>query len=377
MISKASVIGAGTMGHGIAELLAINEIQVNLVDVSWELLTRARDRILDSLKRLFDKGLIKQKPDEVIRKITFTLDYSKIKDSELIIEAVPEKLDIKRQVFQSVDKLSNPNAILATNTSSIPISKIAEYISKKDRLIGMHFFNPPVLMKLIEIVPSNYTSKDVIMEVIEISKFLGKTPVALNKEVPGFISNRILIRIFQEACREVEDGEASIEEIDYTAREYIKLPMGVFELADYIGLDVIVDIWKVIVEYDKNDVKCNIFKELVSKGNLGVKTGKGFYTYPAPGKYSKVNLNANKIVDPAKLFCLAVNEATWLVENNVTNFNDIDTVLRLGFNFPTGLIELSKRFGLSKIIENLEYLYKVKNYELYKPTNTIKKLIST
>ncbi|MEM0362309.1 MAG: 3-hydroxyacyl-CoA dehydrogenase NAD-binding domain-containing protein [Sulfolobaceae archaeon] len=377
MIKKIGVVGAGTMGHGIAEVAAIAGFKVSVVDISWDFLNRAKERINDSLNRLFEKGSIKEKPYEVMSRIEFSTSYEVMKDADFVIEAVPENIELKRKVFQILDDITPKQSILASNTSSIPISTIAEVTKRPEKVIGMHFFNPPPIMKLVEIVPSKYTSEDVINKTIDLAKVMNKIPVRLKIEVPGFVSNRIFLRLMQEACREVEDKEATIEEVDSAARNKLKLPMGIFELSDYVGLDVAVDLWKVIVESGTaEDVKCTLFKKKVENKELGVKTGKGFYQYPSPGKYKKVELPAESKVDPARLISLAVNEGAWLIKNGIVSAKDIDTVMIYGFNFPKGLMEMADEFGIDTIYNHLIDIYS-KGYKAYKPNALIEELVKS
>ncbi|QGR17726.1 3-hydroxyacyl-CoA dehydrogenase [Sulfurisphaera ohwakuensis] len=374
MIKKIVVVGAGTMGHGIAEVAALSGFKVGLIDISWDFLNRAKDRITESVTRLYEKGQIKEKVEDILGRMEFNTSYDIAKDADFAIEAVPENLELKKNVFKSLDDITPSHTILATNTSSIPISDIAEATKRKDKVIGMHFFNPPVIMKLVEVIPSKYTSDEVTNLTIELAKKMNKIPVKLKYEIPGFVSNRIFIRLLQEACREVENGEGSIEEVDSAARNKLKLPMGLFELADYVGLDVVVDIWNVLVTRGTPDVKCSIYKNKVAERSLGVKSGKGFYTYPAPGKYMKVQLPNESKVDPAKLISLAVNEASWMIENEIVSAKDIDTVMIYGFNFPKGLLEMADELGLDNVYAYLKDIY-AKGYDAYRPTNLLEKMI--
>ena len=362
------------MGHGIAEVAAISGFDVKLVDISWEILNRAKEKMLESLKKLYEKGTIKDSPESIMSKIEMAVTYDVAKDIDIAIEAVPEIIDLKRKVFSELDRVAPQHAILATNTSSIPISDIAEITSRKEKVIGMHFFNPPPIMKLVEIIPSKYTSSDTINEIIELSKKMNKIPVRLKVEVPGFVSNRIYLRLLQEACREVEAKEATIEGIDSAARYKLRLPMGIFELADYVGLDVSLDLWNVIVSRGATDVKCSLFSEKVKLKELGVKSGKGFYNYPG-GKYSKPELPKESDVKGSRLISLAVNEAAWLIENKIVNANEIDTVMKYGFNFPQGLLEIADNLGLDSILYELEDIYS-KGYSAYMPNALLKNMVN-
>nr|WP_148690805.1 3-hydroxyacyl-CoA dehydrogenase [Acidianus manzaensis] len=372
---KFAVVGSGAMGHGIAEVLAINGFEVKMIDISWDILNKAKSRMEDSLKKFYEKKIITENPEEIMKRISMSTSYDVANDIDFAIEAVPESIDLKRKVFQSLDKIAPSNAILASNTSSIPISDIAEATNRREKVIGMHFFNPPQIMKLVEVIPSKYTSEDTINRTVDLAKTLGKVPVRLRIEVPGFIGNRIYLRLLQEACREVENKEATIEEVDSAARYKLGLPMGIFELADYVGIDISVDLWNIIVNRGASDVNCNLFKEKMNNKELGVKTGKGFYSYPSPGKYAKVKLPEESKVDPARLLSLAINEGCWLIENNIVNAKEIDDVMKYGYNFPKGLMEMADELGLDNILQNLKDISS-KGYKAYIPQKLLEKMVS-
>ncbi|MFP3205545.1 MAG: 3-hydroxyacyl-CoA dehydrogenase NAD-binding domain-containing protein [Metallosphaera yellowstonensis] len=367
---RIAVVGSGTMGHGIAEVAAISGMEVKLIDVSWDILSRARERMTESLRRLHERGAIRESPEQVMARVEMSISYDVAKDVDFAVEAVPEVLELKRKVFQELDRVTPKGTILATNTSSIPISDIAEITGRRERVIGMHFFNPPPLMKLVEVIPSKYTDEGVVQFTVDLAKRMGKVPVRLRVEVPGFVSNRIFLRLLQESCREVESGEATIQGVDYTARNVMKLPMGMFELADYVGLDVIVDLWKVITERGAEDVPCRMFRERVERKELGVKSGKGFYSYPSPGKYVKVSLGEERGVDPARLISLAVNEGAQLIQNRIVSAQEIDVVMKLGFNFPKGLMEMADELGLDRVVEHLKEINS-KGFKAYSPNSLL------
>jgi len=367
---KVLVVGAGTMGSGIAQVSAMSGYDTVVVDVSKEFLDRGRERIMDSLQRLSKRGV---DPSTVLSKLTFSTEMKDGSGAEVAIEVVPEKLEIKLDVFKRMESILSSGSLLATNTSSIPISEIASGIERKQMLVGLHFFNPPPLMMLVEVIPSKFTESDAMERALKFVKSLGKVPVRLAYEVPGFVSNRVFMRILQEACREVEAGEASVEEVDSSARA-IGLPMGIFELADYTGIDVIVDIWNILKQRGMVDVPCSMYSKKVSTGELGVKSGRGFYSYPAPGKFVKSKLNSQPKVPPARLLSLAVNEAAWLISNGVVRSSDIDTVMKLGFNFPKGLVEMAREIGLREIENQLLQLSS--KYKAYSPVSNFTSILS-
>ncbi|GGT99643.1 3-hydroxybutyryl-CoA dehydrogenase [Sulfodiicoccus acidiphilus] len=356
------------MGAGIAQVSAMNGYDTVVVDVAEEFLARGRERILDSLNRLSRRGQVRE-VNEVVSRLTFSKDYSAGKGANVAIEAVPEKLDLKVQVFRNLEEILGPEALLSTNTSSIPISEIASSVEFRERVVGLHFFNPPPLMPLVEIIPSKFTSETALERGVSFARSLGKVPVKLAYEVPGFVSNRVFIRLLQEACREVEAGEATIEEVDATARA-LGLPMGMFELADYTGIDVIVDIWRVLKDRGMTDVPCSLYFDKVKRGELGVKSGRGFYSYPTPGKFVKPNIQTPPKVPFARLISLAVNEAAWLVSTGVVKTEDVDTVMRLGFNFPKGLVQIGRELGLSEVERHLREISK-RGFAAYEPIGNL------
>lgn len=189
---KVVVIGSGEMGHGIAEVMAIYKNEVTLVDIKDEILDKAISKIRESLDRLKKRGSIEEEPEDILKRITKSINLEEaVKDADLVIEAVPEIVDLKQNIFKRLDQFTKPDAILATNTSNIRISEISKFVNKKDRVVGMHFFNPPVLMQLVEIIKGPDTSPEVVQKLYEITKQIGKTPVIVNKDTPGFIVNRI------------------------------------------------------------------------------------------------------------------------------------------------------------------------------------------
>ncbi len=271
---KVTVIGAGTMGSGIAEVFAMNNNDVLLSDVSYDILNMGIKRIENSLKKFQEKGKIKS-VDDVLSRININTDIN-AQESDLYIEAVLEREDVKKDVLSKIKS----NSIIATNTSSISITYLSRFVKNPEKFIGMHFFNPPPIMSLIEIVRGNSTSDETTKKIIEISKSLGKTPVEV-RDFPGFVSNRVLMAMLREAIIAYEESVASAEGIDTVMKLGMNHPMGPLELSDFIGLDVVYDIMNVLY----NDTGSERFKppitlrNLVYAGKLGRKTGEGFYKY--------------------------------------------------------------------------------------------------
>ena len=281
-IKKVTVIGGGTMGNGIAHVFAQNGFKVNLVETQKEYLDRALNTIDKNLSRMVNKEKISQaQKDETLENIIPTLDLAgSVSDSGLIIEAVPEILDIKKKVLETVDEHAPKSAIIATNTSSISITKLAAFTSRPGKFIGMHFFNPVPVMKLVEVVNGFVTDQKTTDAVVELSKKLGKVPVPVN-DYPGFVSNRVLMPMINEAIYCVYENVATPEHTDEVMKLGMAHPMGPLRLADFIGLDVCLAILNVLYEGFKDPKyrPCPLLVKMVDAGKLGDKTGEGFYKY--------------------------------------------------------------------------------------------------
>lgn len=286
-MKNISVIGAGTMGNGIAHVFAQSGYNVNLIDISQDSLDRAVATITKNLDRLVKK----ERLDEAGKKATLdnlntlTSMEEGVKDADLVVEAATENTDLKLKIFKDLDIFSPDKTILATNTSSISITKIAAVTTRPEKVIGMHFMNPVPIMKLVEVIRGYATSDEVCSQIMELSKDLKKIPVEVN-DYPGFVANRILMPMINEAIYSLYEGVAGVEEIDTVMKLGMAHPMGPLQLADFIGLDVCLSILNVLHEGFGNPkyAPCPLLVNMVTAKKLGAKSGEGFYKYTAGSK---------------------------------------------------------------------------------------------
>ena len=291
-MKNIAVIGAGTMGNGIAHTFAQKGFRVNLIDISEKSLEKGMATISGNLDRMITKGTISEedKQNTLANITTFTSLEEGARGVDLVVEAATENVDLKLNIFRQLDEIAQPETILATNTSSISITQIAAVTQRQDKIIGMHFMNPVPIMKLVEIIRGYNTSDEVTRAIMDLSVKLGKTPVEVN-DYPGFVANRILMPMINESIETLYNGVAGVEEIDTVMKLGMAHPMGPLQLADFIGLDVCLSILNVMYDGFKNPkyAPCPLLVNMVAAGKLGVKSGEGFYDYSESKKAEKVS----------------------------------------------------------------------------------------
>lgn len=372
-IKKIAVLGAGDMGHGIAEVSAMAGYEVWMRDIKQEFVDRGMERIKQSLAKLQEKGKIEsESAEKVLERIHPTVDLAEaVKDADLIIEAVPEVFEIKTQVFAECDKLAKPECIFASNTSTMRITDLAKATKREDRFVGLHFFNPAVVMKLVEIIKGEKTSDEVVKVCVDYVKKIGKVPVIVPKDVPGFIVNRIQAPSGALLMAIIDKGIATPEEIDAMMRK-MGLPMGPFELMDFTGVDVFYHAGKYYAKMISPDYEPpKIVEEMVKSGRLGKKTGKGWYDWSSGRPQIDMEKATDKI-SPLDFSLVEINEAVKLVEMGVADPQDIDTAVKLGLNRPFGPFEIAATLEEDQIVNRLNELAQMFGKKIFEPAETIK-----
>ena len=359
-IKNITVLGSGIMGHGIAQVSAMAGYNVVLRDIEQPFLDKAMEKIKWSLDKLVSKEKISENErDEIFSRIKPIVDLKDaVHDCDLVIEAVPEIMELKKKVYAELDKVASDQVVFASNTSTLPITEIANTISRPKKFIGIHFFNPPQLMKLVEVIPGQETSDDITNLTINFVKSVNKIPVTCRKDVPGFIINRLFIPLVHEACYVMERQKIQQTEIDSAVKFKLGFPMGIFELADFTGLDVI---HKATVEMHVRDKKVISphpkIEQLFNEKKLGQKSGEGFYKY-SDDKYERIPLSEElaKKCDPIQIIANILNNAAWLVTNNASDIDEIEKAASLGLGLKKPLFETAKEIGIQKIVEELKKL---------------------
>jgi len=371
-IKKVAVIGAGDMGHGIAELFAINGFDVSLMDKFPDMLEKGKSRIAASVAKLVERGKITQDVAKAaLSRLSYFGDMAKaVEGADLIVEAVPESLNLKKSVFKEASEHASPEAIYASNTSNIRITDLAGAVPRPDRMVGMHFFNPPMIMKLVEVIPGAKTDPAVVDQVAEVCGKLGRTAVKVLKDSPGFIVNRLNAADTLMFCLILDKGMATPAEVD----AYFKsqgLPMGPYELTDYVGIDIAADQLNYFAgvlspEYGKGTT----FGRMAKDGQLGKKTGKGFYDW-STGKAAVPKATPTEKVTTMDLFALEINEAVKLIEEGVAKPEDVEKGMVLGMNRPFGPISVARDLTNAEVKSKLEELATRFDCKIFVPAQAI------
>jgi enoyl-CoA hydratase/3-hydroxyacyl-CoA dehydrogenase len=357
-IETIAVLGAGNMGHGIAEVAALAGYHVNLRDIKEEFVQSGYDDIEWSLEKLAEKERISDEEAEAAAdRVTPLVDMAEaVGDADVVIEAVPEQMEIKKDVYAEVEEHLPDGAIVASNTSSLSITELSEVTERPEQFAGMHFFNPPVRMQLVEVISGDHTAEETLEVAEALAEDIGKTPVRVRKDAPGFIVNRILVPLMNEACWMVSEEDATVAEIDSTTKFDMGLPMGSFELGDQVGHDVTYHVLEYMHEVLGDAYEPAPFlEELVEEERYGKKSGEGVYDYE-DGDGADVPTDAGSEAIADRLVAVMANEVGNLVGGDVADPADIDEAVMLGAGFPDGPAKIADDRGLETLVETLEEL---------------------
>ncbi len=387
-IYKAAVVGGGAMGAEIAQVISYSGLPVILKEVNEELANKARSSIRRIYQSRVDKGkMTAQELEAKMSLVSITTDYKALKDVDIVIEAVPEKIEIKKKVFEELDRQVQDQAILATNTSALSVSALGAGTRRPAKVVGVHFFYPAHVMKLVEIIPGLATSEETVTDATAFCEGLRKLPVRVN-ECAGFLVNRLLMPYLNEAAFCAEEGSADLREIDKAMVDF-GFPMGPFTLVDTIGLDICHEVVGVLLEeYGSRMRPALLWEEVYQKGRYGAKTGAGFYNYNAtPGEDKTIDEILKKLVSKSsakknpfsaqRLLLLMINEAALCIQEHVATATDIDMAVLAGIGFPQakdGLLQYADGLGIDVLLKNLSDLYQVYG-ERFFPAPLLKRMV--
>lgn len=377
---NVGIIGAGTMGSGIAQVAATAGCSVKLYDTKTEALEKAKADLEKIMDRLVEKGKINSEEKERIQNnIKYVNSLKELKNSDLTIEAIVENLDIKKNVFSTLEKFVSDDCIIASNTSSLSIASIASSLQKPERCIGIHFFNPAPLMKLVEVIPAIQTSEETLKISVKTITDWGKT-VAVAKDTPGFIVNRVARPFYGEALRIYEEGIASFAEIDSAMKEIGGFRMGPFELMDFIGNDVNYTVTETVFQafyYDPRYKPSFTQKRFAEAGYLGRKSGKGYYNYSddvilSAGEGDFDSEKAEQIFN--RILVMLINEAADALFWNIASAEDIDNAMTKGVNYPKGLLAWADEKGMDWCVKKMDELYDEYHEDRYRCSPLLRKM---
>ena len=378
MINKISVIGAGTMGSGIAQVAATCGWQVSIIDSFPKALGNSKSKLKSILNRLVEKGKLNEEQSKsILTRIHWTTNMDEIFNSHMVIEAIVENLEIKQNLFLQMESIVSEDCILATNTSSLSVLKIASACKLKSRIMGIHFFNPVPLMKLVEVIPTEKTDCKLLLEVKTILKGWGKSVVTA-KDTPGFIVNRVARPFYNEALKIYEEGIADFATIDWAMKEFGGFRMGPFELMDYIGNDINYSATKAVYDGTNHDSRykpSSIQKELVDEGFLGRKSGRGYFDYS--NNASEPEPNKDDVIGKQifiRILAMLINAAADALNNEIATRDDIDIAMTTGVNYPRGLLKWADEIGIKKVLKLLQVLQSNSNDNRYQPSPLLIKM---
>lgn len=395
-VERVGVVGAGTMGAGIAQVSALGGYRTAIYELDGKALERGLEQIRDAMQRGAERGRwAEAEAAKALERIVSGTEIDVLADCDLVVEAAPEDLELKRQLFERLASVCGPETVLATNTSSLSVTAIAAAAPGPERIVGMHFFNPPALMKLVEVVAGEESGEPALELTAEVGRRMGRTPIRARDSV-GFVANRCVRPLFLESLRMLDEGLASHDEIDRIVRLGAGLRMGPFELMDLIGIDVNFAVARSFWEQSFGEPRWRpnpIQQRMVASGRLGRKAGRGFYAYEkdTPHRPPDPEFGAERpIFDEDELEAVAgenapriltrlgatiANEACFALGERVASADDINTAMRLGYNWPIGSLEWGERLGWSRALGVLEELRDLQG-EVYRPAPVLRDFAS-